>query len=449
MNNSDSIILFGAGGHAKVVLEVIRQMGAAVSALYDDDPNLQGKSWHGIPVVGTIAGLPTDFAGHGVVGIGSNPIRQRVVQRFPLMTWATCIHPQAVVAAGVRPGVGSVVFAGAVIQPDAVIGAHVIINTGTTVDHDCRVGDFAHLAPGSHLGGTVTIGEGAFCGIGSCVIPGKTIGTGATLGAGAVAIGDIPAGVTAVGVPARVFLQKVTKSTKDGLKINEPLSDHPGPNTDISLHPPLISLSATKRLFDLLLVLVSAPLWLPLLGVLALLVRVKLGGPVFFRQARPGLHGRAFSILKFRTMTNFREVGENLSSDEERLTPFGRLLRASSLDELPELFNVLRGDMSLVGPRPLLMRYLDRYTPEQARRHEVRPGITGWAQVNGRNAISWEDKFKLDVWYVDYHTLALDIKILFLTMWKVFRRQDISAGGHATMPEFMGDPKDQTENFKD
>ena len=198
-----------------------------------------------------------------------------------------------------------------------------------------------------------------------------------------------------------------------------------------------------KRLFDILLVLLTAQLWLPLLAVLALLVRLKLGSPVLFRQERPGLHGRPFTILKFRTMVNFREVGGDLISDEERLTRLGKCLRAMSLDELPELFNVLRGDMSLVGPRPLLMCYLPRYTPEQARRHEVRPGITGWAQVNGRNALSWEEKFKFDVWYVDHWTLGLDIKILFLTIGKVFRREAINTPGQATSAEFLGVRKEK------
>ncbi len=193
-----------------------------------------------------------------------------------------------------------------------------------------------------------------------------------------------------------------------------------------------------KRLFDLTLVLFFAPLWLPLLAVFALLVRLKLGAPVFFRQERPGLHGQPFILLKFRTMLDACGADGNLLPDDKRLTPFGNLLRHSSLDEFPELLNVLRGDMSLVGPRPLLTRYLGRYTPEQARRHEVRPGITGWAQVNGRNAISWEEKFRFDVWYVDNRSLWLDVKILALTIWNVLRRRDISAKGHATMPEFMG-----------
>jgi lipopolysaccharide/colanic/teichoic acid biosynthesis glycosyltransferase len=205
-----------------------------------------------------------------------------------------------------------------------------------------------------------------------------------------------------------------------------------------------------KRLFDLMLVLLSAPFWLPLLAVLALLVRLKLGSPVFFRQVRPGLHGRPFTLLKFRTMLDARDAGGNLLPDDKRLTPFGSLLRRTSLDEFPALFNVLRGDMSLVGPRPLLMCYLDRYTPEQARRHEVRPGITGWAQVNGRNAISWEEKFRLDVWYVDRHSLVLDVKILARTIWNVFRRKDISAKGHATMPEFTGTaPQDDAADRKE
>ena len=187
-----------------------------------------------------------------------------------------------------------------------------------------------------------------------------------------------------------------------------------------------------KRLFDITLVLLTAAVWLPLGAVVALAVRMALGAPVFFVQERPGLGGRPFKLIKFRTMRD----GEG--TDAERLTRLGRRLRAASLDELPELWNVLRGDMSLVGPRPLLMRYLSRYTPEQARRHEVRPGITGWAQVNGRNALSWEQKFTYDVWYVDHRFLVLDLKILGLTVWQVLSRRGISAAGEATMGEFFG-----------
>jgi lipopolysaccharide/colanic/teichoic acid biosynthesis glycosyltransferase len=175
-----------------------------------------------------------------------------------------------------------------------------------------------------------------------------------------------------------------------------------------------------------------------MLGLLVLSIQWKLGTPVLFVQQRPGLRGRPFKLLKFRTMMDGRDAQGRLLPDAERLTPFGRFLRSSSLDELPELFNVLKGDMSLVGPRPLLMEYLPRYTPEQARRHDVRPGITGWAQVNGRNALSWEEKFKLDVWYVDHQSFALDLKILWMTLFRVFQRKSISAEGHATMPKFMG-----------
>jgi len=199
-----------------------------------------------------------------------------------------------------------------------------------------------------------------------------------------------------------------------------------------------------KRLFDLVLTVVGLmALALPLL-MLTWLVRHKLGRPVFFRQIRPGLNGQPFQMLKFRTMTDERGPDGALLPDAVRITPFGRWLRATSLDELPELWNVLKGDMSLVGPRPLLMEYLPLYTPEQARRHEVRPGITGWAQVNGRNAIGWDDKFRLDVWYVDNRSLWLDIKILWLTVKKVLLRDGISAAGEATMPRFAGsDSKEQ------
>ncbi|MDH7504413.1 MAG: sugar transferase [Verrucomicrobiota bacterium] len=198
-----------------------------------------------------------------------------------------------------------------------------------------------------------------------------------------------------------------------------------------------------KRCLDLFLVVVTAPLWLPLMCAVALAVRLKLGKPILFRQPRAGLHGRQFELLKFRTMTNERDAQGRLLPDEQRLTPFGRLLRSTSLDELPQLFNVLRGDVSLVGPRPLLMDYLPRYTPEQARRHEVRPGITGWAQVNGRNVLSWEEKFRMDVWYVDNRSVWLDLKILWLTLRSVLVRQGISAPGEATMPEFMGSNRDE------
>ena len=191
-----------------------------------------------------------------------------------------------------------------------------------------------------------------------------------------------------------------------------------------------------KRLFDLLVSALGLILLSPLLLILALLVRINLGAPVLFRQPRPGYKGKIFNLYKFRSMK------DGAGSDEERLSKFGRLLRASSLDELPELFNVLKGEMSLVGPRPLLVQYLDRYTPEQARRHDVLPGITGWAQVHGRNAISWEEKFRLDVWYVDNWSLGLDLKILFMTVKKVFVHEGITAEGSATTGEFMGSGKD-------
>ncbi len=193
-----------------------------------------------------------------------------------------------------------------------------------------------------------------------------------------------------------------------------------------------------KRAFDLIAALVAILLAWPLMVVVAVLVRVNLGAPVLFRQQRPGLNAKSFYIYKFRTMLSACDTNGVKLPDEKRMTRFGSLLRSSSLDELPELWNVLKGDMSLVGPRPLLMEYLPLYTPEQARRHEIRPGITGWAQVNGRNSLSWEEKFKLDVWYVDNWSLWLDVKIISLTLQKVFNRDGISAPGEATMSHFTG-----------
>lgn len=193
-----------------------------------------------------------------------------------------------------------------------------------------------------------------------------------------------------------------------------------------------------KRCFDVLVAAMALLLLAVPLVVLALLVRIKLGKPVLFAQVRPGMHGKPFLMVKFRTMTDASGPDGTLLPDAERLTSFGRFLRATSLDELPELWNVLKGDMSLVGPRPLLMEYLPLYSAEQARRHDVRPGVTGWAQVNGRNALSWEEKFALDVWYVDHQSFALDIKILWRTARKVLVREGISAAGEATMSRFTG-----------
>ncbi len=193
-----------------------------------------------------------------------------------------------------------------------------------------------------------------------------------------------------------------------------------------------------KRLMDVTLASAGLLALAPVMGTVAALIRLKLGKPVLFRQLRPGYKGKPFYLIKFRTMRDANDRSGNPLPDEKRLTRFGRFLRSTSLDELPELWNVIKGDMSLVGPRPLLMEYIPLYSPEQDRRHDVRPGITGWVQINGRNALTWGEKFKLDVWYVDNHSIILDLKILFLTVKKVLVREGISAQGEATMPKFTG-----------
>jgi sugar transferase EpsL len=193
-----------------------------------------------------------------------------------------------------------------------------------------------------------------------------------------------------------------------------------------------------KRTLDLLVGLAALVALAPLLVLVAALVRINLGTPVLFRQRRPGLHGRPFTLWKFRTMTDARNARGELLPDEARLTRFGQFLRSTSLDELPELAQVIAGRMSLVGPRPLMMEYLDRYSPTQRRRHEVKPGITGWAQVNGRNSLDWDEKLALDVWYVDRVSFGLDLKILVLTFWHILRRDGINQPGHATASEFLG-----------
>jgi sugar transferase EpsL len=215
----------------------------------------------------------------------------------------------------------------------------------------------------------------------------------------------------------------------------------------VSLFPPGVPVS--KRILDMLLTIPGLVLLSPVLAIITILVRLYHGAPVFFRQQRPGYQGKPFRLIKFRTMSEARDAQGNLLPDSQRLTRLGRFLRSTSLDELPEFFHVLAGQMSLVGPRPLLMQYLERYNAEQKRRHDVLPGITGWAQVNGRNALTWEDKFRLDVWYVDHWSLGLDVKILLLTLWKVLQREGISQPGHVTAEEFMGSGKDSPQRRKE
>jgi len=202
------------------------------------------------------------------------------------------------------------------------------------------------------------------------------------------------------------------------------------------LFPP--GIPTGKRLFDLVLTIPGLVVLSPFLGLIALVLRFSQGSPVFFRQKRPGYKGEIFTNLKFRTMRDLKGPDGRFLPDSQRITLFGRFLRSTSLDELPELFNVLRGEMSLVGPRPLLVAYLERYSPEQARRHDTLPGMTGWAQINGRNALAWEDKFRLDVWYVDHRSLWLDVKIIALTFWKVVKREGITPAGQENVQEFMG-----------
>ena len=191
-----------------------------------------------------------------------------------------------------------------------------------------------------------------------------------------------------------------------------------------------------KRVLDIVIVIPSLILIGPITCVVAFMLRLKIGRPVLFKQLRPGLYGKPFRVNKFRTMLDLRDEKGDLLPDAERLTSFGKILRSTSMDELPEILNIIKGEMSLVGPRPLLMQYLDRYTPEQSRRHEVKPGITGWAQINGRNAITWEQKFKYDIWYVDHLSFNLDLKIIIMTIWKILKREGISQPDHVTAKEF-------------
>jgi lipopolysaccharide/colanic/teichoic acid biosynthesis glycosyltransferase len=211
-------------------------------------------------------------------------------------------------------------------------------------------------------------------------------------------------------------------------------------NSILLFAAPLFRYCFFKSLADFFAASLALVLLLPLLLVVTLVLRYRVGEPVFFRQKRPGYRGKPFCLLKFRTMTNHRDSSGFTLPDAQRLTPFGRWLRATSIDELPELINILRGEMSFIGPRPLLMQYLPLYSPEQARRHDVMPGFSGWAQINGRNALSWEEKFRLDVWYVDHQSFWLDLRIFLITILKVIRREGISSAGEATMSAFTGVP---------
>lgn len=228
---------------------------------------------------------------------------------------------------------------------------------------------------------------------------------------------------------------------RESLRVNYSLSRSAPPNwASWGQYRTSEGFPPSKRILDFLLLILSSPCWVALLILTALCVQWRLGGPVLFRQDRPGLKGRIFRVIKFRSMTDERDASDQLLPDAVRLAPFGRQLRSTSLDELPSLLCVLKGEMSLVGPRPLLPQYLNRYSAEQARRHNLPPGLTGWAQVNGRNALAWEDKFRLDVWYIENASIGLDLWILFHTVLKVVRPDGISAVGDATMPEFLGTP---------
>ena len=257
--------------------------------------------------------------------------------------------------------------------------------------------------------------------------------------------GSLDDAIKAIRLGVHDFLKKPSSAQEIRDSIRHALLDRarleaPQPASSIVINIPSLPKGnlLIKRLFDIIGSLAGLMLLSPVMAVIYVLVRVKMGQPVFFRQTRPGLRGKPFTLYKFRTMKRLQQNQQGkLIADTGRITPLGAFLRSSSLDELPELFNVLRGEMSLVGPRPLLMEYLDRYSPHAARRHEVKPGITGWAQVNGRNLLAWDQKFDLDVWYIDHHSIRLDMKILFMTVAQILKREGISHPQHPTMPEFV------------
>jgi sugar O-acyltransferase (sialic acid O-acetyltransferase NeuD family) len=418
----EPIWILGAGGHAKVVIEAIRAGGEfEICGILDDNIERHGTTIRGIPIVDSMTSeaIARHQVRNAVIAIGDNRTRARLASELGgLVSWPAVIHPRAIVDSASTLGEGTVVCAGAVVQTDTRIGQHAILNTACSVDHDCDVGDFAHIAPGCHIAGGVQIGDGVLVGIGSSIIPGRGIGNWAIVGAGAVVVANLPASCVATGVPARVTRRI------DGSAI--------APAT------PRSYATTAKRAFDFGAAFIGAVLLAPVWLLVAILILATMGRPIFFKQPRPGRDSEPFTILKFRTMRDAIGADGQLLSDAERLTAFGSFLRKLSLDEIPQLLNVLRGDLSLVGPRPLLMQYLPLYSPEQARRHNVRPGITGWAQVNGRNSLDWNEKFALDVWYVDNWSLRLDLRILFRTIFKVFRRDGISAAGVPTMTAFTG-----------
>lgn len=418
----EPIWILGAGGHAKVVIEAIREAGEfKIGGILDDDVDRHGTALRGVSIVDSMTpdAVNRHQIKHAVIAVGDNKIRSSIAQRLDgFVSWPTIVHPRAIVASGSNLGEGTVVCAGAVVQTDTRIGRHVILNTASSVDHDCVVGDFAHIAPGCHIAGGVCLGDGVLAGIGTSMIPGRNIGQWSIVGAGAVVVVDLPEMCVATGVPARV-IRRIDPETA----------------TDPTLRR---FARSAKRTFDVAAAVIGVVVLTPIWLVVGILILATMGRPIFFRQQRPGRSGKPFTILKFRTMHGAIGTDGELLSDAERLTAFGSLLRKTSLDEIPQLLNVLNGDLSLVGPRPLLMQYLPLFTTEQARRHDVRPGITGWAQVNGRNSLDWEEKFALDVWYVDHWSLWLDLRILARTALKVVRRDGISGAGVATMTAFTG-----------
>ena len=415
------LVIIGAGDFGREIANVVERINCVKSewnllGFIDDNIEIQGKKIDGYSVIGTSEWLNNrQDEIYAICSLGVAKTRKKVISKFTNLNikWATLIDPDARLYKDCEVGAGSIICGGSILAINTKVHNHVIVNLNCTLGHDDIICDYCVINPGVNVSGKVLINECVDLGTGVKAIQGLTVGKNSTVGAGAVVIKDVPENCTAVG----------TTNIKKG---------------KIVIHKKGFYERHIKRIQDFLCALLALIVLSPVFVIIAILVKIKLGSPILFKQERPGLNEQIFTLYKFRTMTDECDEKGELLPDEVRLTKFGKALRATSLDELPELLNIIKGDMAVVGPRPLLVRYLPLYNDDQKKRHLVRPGFTGYAQVNGRNTVSWEDKFAMDVWYANHITFVGDLKIILATVSTVFKREGISSETSATMEEFCG-----------
>ncbi|MCX8129597.1 MAG: NeuD/PglB/VioB family sugar acetyltransferase [Clostridia bacterium] len=437
-----SLAIIGAGGHGMVAAEIAQLMGNWREIVFLDKKE-DIKDRIGFPVIGVCEEWEKldpekwDF----FVAFGDSGLRLRLIEKLNHrgVTLPILIHPCSTISRFCKLGQGSIVMAGCVVNCQVYVGKGCILNTGCSIDHECILEDGVHISPGAHVGGVVRIGKYTWICIGASISHDITIGAGVVIAAGAVVIDNIPDNVMAAGVPASVKKRLADAEDGESGKAVQ-IADKTLKENKRSIHgakdfPRSIQI-LLKRMFDIVFAVFGLMILWPVMACAALYVRIKSPGPVIFKQTRTGYKGKPFIIYKFRTLTNDRDLYGNLLPAAERIKPWGLILRKTDFDELPQLINVLKGEMSLVGPRPLFDHYMRLYTPAQMKRHDMKPGITGLTQVGRSSSLTWKQRFDNDLYYVENWSLWLDFKILFRTFLKMFKKKE--EGIHEFFTEYTG-----------